>query len=405
MSTTGKRHIVIVGAGAAGCAVADTLRRNGFGGVVTILDEDSHAPYDRPPLSKAVLSDANPDLEKIRFPTHVDLIGSGVQMELGVKIVSCDLAERYVVAEDGRTWEFDELVVATGVTPRRLPTLASERVLTLRTWRDAQALRDSVHRGDSIVVVGAGFLGLEVAATARKLGCAVVVLSAAQRPLEDRLGSIVAQRLIDEHHKRGVAIIGGKFIQEVRSADASAAHALEVLIEEDDPLACDTVVVAIGSEPRTEWLEGSGLVIDGGIRCDDLGRAGEGVWAVGDVAQWHNPQTGTWVRHEHRSSANEQGIAVGHALLEKQPPVKRSAFFWTDQYDVKVQVWGSMPASGVTTFLAGCPDDDSFVLGVAERVGEEPAAVIAWNATRAALPHRAALDRRAISAGAVGKLS
>ncbi|WP_405742571.1 FAD-dependent oxidoreductase [Streptomyces sp. NBC_00028] len=323
-------RIVVVGASAAGLAAAETLRREGYEGTLTLVGDEPLAPYDRPPLSKQILSGQwRPDRLPLRTPT--DLAALDLDLRLGVAATGLQLTERTVRLADGTALPYDGLILATGVRPRRLP---GEGAHVLRTLDDALTLRDSLGRGRRLVVVGAGFLGAEAAATARRLGAEVTLLEPAPVPLAHAVGAEVGRMLARVHRDEGVDLRCGTTVTEVTEDG--------VLLASGEVVEADEVLVAIGSVPNTAWLDGSGLAVGDGVVCDAYGEAARNVYAAGDVARWYNPLFEASMRIEHRTNAAEMGMAVARNLLapEARRPFAPVPYFWSDQYDMKVQAYG-----------------------------------------------------------------
>ncbi|MGW4239964.1 NAD(P)/FAD-dependent oxidoreductase [Streptomyces sp. NPDC004749] len=334
---------VIVGGSAAGLAAAETLRREGYDGTLTLIGDEPHPPYDRPPLSKQVLA-GQWDADRPRLRTPADLDALGLDLRLGVAAAGLDTAGRTVRLADGTSVAYDGLVVATGVRPRRLP---GEGAHVLRSLDDALALRGRLAAGRHLVVVGAGFLGAEAAAVARGLGARVTLLEPAPVPLAHAVGEAVGRVLSRAHLEHGVDLRTGVTVVEagaggVRLADGTVVEA-------------DEVLVAAGSLPNTEWLDGSGLTVEDGVVCDAYCRAAPGVYAAGDVARWHNPLFGVAMRIEHRTNAAEQGMAAARNLLrpEAGKPFAPVPYFWSDQYDMKIQAYGYLRGHDEVTVADG----------------------------------------------------
>ncbi|MGS2591296.1 NAD(P)/FAD-dependent oxidoreductase [Streptomyces hebeiensis] len=326
------KRIVVVGVSAAGLAAAETLRREGYDGTLTLVGDEPHPPYDRPPLSKQVLS-GQWDADRTALRTPEDLAALGLDLRLGVAAAGLDPAGRLVRLADGSTAPYDRLLIATGVRPRRLP---GERVAhVLRTLDDALALRDRIGPGRRLVVVGAGFLGAEAAAVASKLGAQVTLLEPAPVPLAHAVGREVGQALAQAHRERGVELRCGATVTEVTEDG--------VRLADGEVVEGDEILVAIGSLPNTDWLAGSGLTVDDGVVCDEYCQAAPDVYAAGDVARWYNPLFGTSMRIEHRTNAAEQGMAAARNLLAApgaRKPFTPVPYFWSDQYDMKIQAYG-----------------------------------------------------------------
>ncbi|MGW0712969.1 NAD(P)/FAD-dependent oxidoreductase [Streptomyces sp. NPDC002643] len=326
--TAAPGRVVIVGASAAGLTAAETLRREGHTGTITLIGDEPTVPYDRPPLSKEILSGAwTPDRLPLR--TQPDLDALRLDHRYGREAVQVDPAHRTVLLSDGSEVPYESLIVATGVRPRHLPGAPAH---VLRTLDDALALKDRLGPGRTLIVVGAGFLGAEAAAVAAGLGTRVTLLEPAPVPLAHAVGEDVGRVLAQAHRDHGIDLRTGTAVGEVlqngaRLTDGSVVEA-------------ETVLVAIGSRPNTEWLAGSGLTAEDGLLCDEYCAAAPGVYGAGDVARWHNPLFGTSMRIEHRTNAAEQGMAAARNLLGAQRPFAPVPYFWSDQYDMKIRAYG-----------------------------------------------------------------
>ncbi|GAA2448829.1 FAD/NAD(P)-binding oxidoreductase [Actinomadura vinacea] len=345
---------VIVGGGLGGLRTAERLRRRGHRGPVTLLAAEPHLPYDRPPLSKAALTaeqePEGPPLLKDRDACA----GLDLDVRTGVRATALDTAHRRIVLDGGGTLGYDRLVIATGVRPRELPALAGlEGVHTLRTWDDCLRLRAGLRAARTVAVVGGGVLGCEIAAAARTLGLEVTLIELAEQPLAAVLGGRIGGIVADLHRAGGVKVrCGARVERAVRSG---------VVLDDGSHVDADLVVAAAGSVPNTEWLAGSGLVLDDGVLCDRTGRAegAEDVFAVGDVARMPHPYREGTVRFEHWTSAGDGAALVARNLLA--PPGERAApsevpYFWTDQYDTKIQCLGLPDPGDEPALAAGSPE-------------------------------------------------
>ncbi|GGN20723.1 NAD(P)/FAD-dependent oxidoreductase [Streptomyces fuscichromogenes] len=358
-------RIVVVGASAAGLAAAETLRREGYDGTLTLVGDEPHTPYDRPPLSKQVLSaEWAPDRVTLRAPIELDSLG--LELRLGVAAGGLDVANRTVRLADGSAVPYDGLIVATGVRPRRLP---GEGAHVLRTLDDALTLRERLGPGQRLVVVGAGFLGAEAAAVAWRLGAQVTLLEPAPVPLAHAVGEEVGRVLARAHLERGVDLRTGVTVTEVTEDGVRLADGAEI--------EADEVLVAIGSLPNTEWLADSGLTVGDGVVCDEYCEAARGVYAAGDVARWYNPLFGVSMRIEHRTNAAEQGMAAARNLLD--PGARKSfapvPYFWSDQYEMKIQAYGYLRGHEEARVVEGELEQGRFVVGY--RRGERLSGVLA----------------------------
>ncbi len=333
--------IAVVGASLAGLRAVETLRREGFDGRLVLVGAEPDLPYDRPPLSKEFLAgESEPEQLVLRKLPYDEL---ELDLRLGTRAESVDLAARTLALDSGDQLVFDGLVIATGSSPRTLPgTPHLPGIFVLRTLADALAIRDALAGRPEVVVVGAGFIGSEVAATCRGRGLDVTVLEALPAPLVRGLGVELGTVCGELHRDHGVDLRlgvgvagfeGHDRVERVRLDDGSAIHA-------------DVVVVGVGVVPVTDWLEGSGLTIDNGVVCDATLLAAPGVVCAGDVTRWPNPLfDGERMRLEHWTNATEQGVAAARRLLygdgaapEVFAPVP---LVWSDQYDRKIQTVGS----------------------------------------------------------------
>ncbi|MFI0822081.1 NAD(P)/FAD-dependent oxidoreductase [Streptomyces sp. NPDC021098] len=350
--------VLVVGASAAGLSTAEALRRKGFQGSVTVLGAESHQPYDRPPLSKQVLSGVwEPDRASLRPPEQ--LASLDAEFILGDAAVGLDAEARTVHTASGRVLRADAVVVATGLQPR---TFAGQGGLAgvhvLRTLDDASALRADLLTASRVVVVGDGVLGTEIAATARTMGASVTLAGPQSAPLESQFGPLVARQLAALHTERGVDLrlgAGGTGLGE-HDGRVTGVH-----LATGEVLPADLVVVAFGSAPATDWLTGSGLKVDNGVVCDSSCRAADGVYAVGDVARWHHEGLGALLRLENRTNATEQAGHVAAAILGESRPYSPVPYFWTDQFDVKIQVYGVLSADAEVTVVEGDMAEGRFV--------------------------------------------
>jgi NADPH-dependent 2,4-dienoyl-CoA reductase/sulfur reductase-like enzyme len=397
-------RIVVVGASLAGLRTAETLRGDGFEGSITVVGSELHRPYDRPPLSKRLLSgDWEADRVALRRAEVFDELD--VKWRLGSAAVSLDLPDRLVRLADHSEVGFDALVLACGATARSLPgtpwsgrgELAGDGpyVTALRTLDDSLALRAHLVRGDRrVVVIGAGFIGLEVAATARVLGNEVVVLEGATAPLIRAIGAEMGAAVSAFHADHGVSIRCDVRVEGVGPAGVQLAG--------DEVVPADVVVVGIGVSPATEWLEGSGLQLADGVVCDAtlaaVGAPGDmPVFAAGDVARWHNPLFDEEMRVEHWTNAAEQGAVVAKNLLAlaagRDPePYATVPFFWSDQYDRRIQFLGRSSPDDDIEIVAGSVADRKF-LALFGRDGRLRGA-LGLNAPKLLMPHRKLLEDR-----------
>ncbi|MFD5846397.1 NAD(P)/FAD-dependent oxidoreductase [Streptomyces chartreusis] len=372
------RTVAVVGASLAGLSAARSLRKQGYDGRLVVIGDELHRPYDRPPLSKEFLAGTLGEPELALESDDEDLRAEWL---LGTRAVALDHVERTLRLADGRQVRADGFVIATGAAARTLPGSAGlAGVHTLRTLDDARALRDELALGGRLVVIGGGFIGAEVASTARALGLEVTVVEAAPAPLAGPLGETMGAVVSALHADHGVTLlcgVGVKGLSGERRVDA-------VLLEDGRTVPADIVVVGVGARPNVEWLEGSGVVLDNGVKCGADGRTSlAGVVAVGDCANWYDPRAGLHRRVEHWTGARERPDAAIAALLAGgavEPGVPRPPYFWSDQYGVKIQFAGHAAGADSVTVEDGTPDERN-VLAVYRRSGI-PVAVLGMNQPR-----------------------
>ncbi|WIX76695.1 FAD/NAD(P)-binding oxidoreductase [Amycolatopsis carbonis] len=375
--STRLEHVVVVGAGAAGLTTVDTLRREGFPGRITVVGAEPHRPYDRPPLSKQILSGQwEPD--RLALRPDEDFAALDAEWLLGTPAAALDVTGRKVTLADGRVLGYDGLVIATGVSPRRLPVGHDlDGVHVLHTVDDALALRTALGVGTRLVVVGAGFLGCETAAVASELGLEVTLVDPQLAPMTRQLGPDVAALIADLHIRHGVQLRTGTGVV---GFAADGGRVTGVDLDDGTRQPADAVMVAIGSRPVTGWLADSGLSVGDGVDCDQDCQAAPGVVVAGDVANRLEPGTGRRVRVEHRMNATEQGTTAARSLLGRESRPPGVPYFWTDQYDAKVQVYGHPEPAARFTVDSGDPATNRFT-AVYQRDGQIVAG-LAWNSPR-----------------------
>ncbi|MCA2284948.1 NAD(P)/FAD-dependent oxidoreductase [Mycobacterium avium] len=359
-----RNGIVIVGGGRAAARTAEQLRRSEYSGPITIVSDEVHLPYDRPPLSKEVLRKEVDDTALKPRQWYDD---NDITLRLGSAARSLDTAAQTLTLEDGTTLGYDELVIATGLVPRRIPTIPDlDGIRVLRTFDESLALREHASAAQRAVIIGAGFIGCEVAASLRSLGVDVVLVEPQPTPLAAVLGEQIGELVARLHRAEGVDVRLGVGVAQVRGD----THVEAVVLTDGTELAADVVVIGIGSRPATDWLEGSGVAIDSvdrGVLCDEAGRtSAPNVWALGDVASWRDA-TGHQGRVEHWSNVADQARVVVPAMLGKEvPPVVVVPYFWSDQYDVKIQCLGEPEADDIVHIME---DDGRKFLAYYERDG------------------------------------
>jgi NADPH-dependent 2,4-dienoyl-CoA reductase/sulfur reductase-like enzyme len=359
--TVALETVVVVGASLAGLRATETLRREGFDGRLVLIGAEPHLPYDRPPLSKQFLAgDVQPDEIALRRASYDDL---HLELRLGTRATRLDLAARAVELDDGQRVVFDGVVLATGSTPRTLPgTPDLDGLFVLRTLDDALAIRAQLDSSPRVVVVGAGFIGSEVAATCRLRGLDVTVLEALPAPLVRGLGPVLGMVCGELHRDHGVDLRLGVGV----AGFDGTARVERVRLDDGSAIEADLVVVGVGVAPVTGWLEGSGLRIDNGVVCDETLLAAPGVVAAGDITRWPNPLfDGELMRLEHWTNASEQGVAAARRLLHGDgaapEPFAPVPFVWSDQYDRKIQTAGSFRGDDEMAVVHGSLDERRFV--------------------------------------------
>jgi NADPH-dependent 2,4-dienoyl-CoA reductase/sulfur reductase-like enzyme len=337
--------MVVAGAGLAGFRVAQALRKNGYAGSVTLVGDEVHPPYDRPPLSKQILAGSSAD--------GTAFLTSGDELELlqidwrgGVAATALDTDSRRVILSDETAEHFDRLVIATGATPQLIPGARElSGVYVLRTLDDATRLREAARGARRVCVLGGGVLGCEIAATLAGAGTPVVVVELAESLLARILpvGSVSA-RVERMHLAAGVEVLLGRRVIEL----AGPGHVEEVRLDDGGNVSADLVVVALGVRPTTGWLSTSGLDVSDGVLCDEyLRTTADGVFAAGDVARARNPLTGVATRYEHWTNAVEQAELVAHNMIASDKDLRMNAslpYVWSDQYGSKIQVLGQPTA-------------------------------------------------------------
>ncbi|QLL08325.1 NAD(P)/FAD-dependent oxidoreductase [Mycobacterium vicinigordonae] len=353
--------IVIVGGGLAAARTAEQLRRAEYDGPITIVSDEVHLPYDRPPLSKEVLRS---EVDDTALKPREWYDEKNITLRLGSAATELDTAAKTLTLADGSTLGYDELVIATGLVPRRIPSFPDlDGIRVLRSFDECVALRTHAASAKKAVVIGAGFIGCEVAASLRGLGVEVALVEPQPTPLASVLGEQIGALVTRLHRDEGVDVRTGVGVAEVRGD----GHVEQVVLSDGTELPADLVVVGIGSHPATGWLDGSGIEVDNGVVCDEAGRtSAPNVWALGDVASWRDA-TGHQSRVEHWSNVADQARVVVPALLGHEvPSVVVVPYFWSDQYDVKIQCLGEPEADDIVHIIE---DDGRKFLAYYERDG------------------------------------
>lgn len=364
--------VVIVGGGLAATRIAEQLRKAQYTGPVTIVSDEEHPPYDRPPLSKEILQNEDKGLADVALKPVEFYADNDITLRLGSAARTLDPAARTVTLADGTELLYDDLVVATGLVPKLIPSLPElAGIRVLRTIGESLALRRHAASAARAVVIGAGFIGCEVAASLRKLGVDVVLVEPQSAPLAGVLGEQIGELVARVHRSEGVDVRTGVGVAEVRGDD----HVRQVVLSDGAEIDADLVIMGIGSRPATAWLSGSGveLAADGGVVCDEAGRSSvPHVWAVGDVSSWRDV-TGHQSRVEHWSNVAEQVKVLVAAMLGQEMPNSVVVhYFWSDQYDVKIQCLGEPRATDTVHVVE---DDGRKFLAYYERDGAVAAVV------------------------------
>ncbi|MFB7634353.1 NAD(P)/FAD-dependent oxidoreductase [Streptomyces sp. NPDC056149] len=358
------RPIAVVGASAAGITAAEALRRAGWDGPLTLIGDEPHLPYDRPPLSKQLLHGAwEPERLLLRSKEQIDPLG--LELRLGTRATGLDVATRTLTLDDGERLACAGVIIATGVAARTLPAADGlAGVFTLRTLDDALALRDRLSGGARrLVVVGNGVLGCEAAAVARELGHDVTLIGRQPVPMVAAVGPGIGELLAEEHTARGVRLLTGEVAEFEAASDPAPGAPVQiggVRLADGSRLPADLVLLAIGSEPAVGWLADPALDTTDGLGCDAYCAAAPGIYAAGDVARWEHPLHGRPLRFEHRMNATEQAMAAARNLVAEltaeraaeddgpgegaERPERRPfapvPYFWSDQYGLKLQAYG-----------------------------------------------------------------
>lgn len=340
-------RLVVVGASLAGLRAVEGARKAGFEGTITLIGAEPHLPYDRPPLSKSFLEPGPDELESPYFRRAEEFSEElRVDVILGSAATGLDTQARQVHVGD-RRFGYDAVVIATGSVPRRLPgTDGLSGVHALRTLDDAVAVRKALKEGARTVVIGAGFIGSEVASGANKRGVPVTVVEALPTPLVRATGEAMGHAIASLHDRNGTELRCGVGVSAVEGGQTVE----RVVFEDGSVIDADLVVVGIGVTPATDWLEGSGVHVDNGVVCDEnLWTGMPGVYAAGDVANWFNSAVDERQRMENWTAAAEQGAAAARNALdpENAKPYSTVPYFWSDWYDSRIQFVGSPNADEV----------------------------------------------------------
>lgn len=365
LSGLGADTVVIVGSSLAGLRAAETLRLEKFSGRIVIIGAEDRQPYDRPPLSKKVLAgEWEGDRVLLRKPE--DLSKLAIDWKLGSPAIALDTTTRVVTLATGEDVSFDGLIIATGSQVRRLPGQPDwAGIHVLRTLDDSLALRAELNPGTKVVVIGAGFIGLEVAATARGRGCEVTVLEGASAPMMRGLGAEMGTAVALIHGDHGVKIRCGVAVSHLVEGQSGSVGG--VALSEGEIIAADVVLVGIGVAPATQWLEGTDITLGDGVICDaTLGTGVTNIYAAGDICRWYNNLYEQEMRVEHWTTASEQGALAASNLLASLRGAATKAysavpFFWSDQFTARIQFLGRANGDEMAHIVVGSPEHRSFV--------------------------------------------
>lgn len=329
---------VIIGAGIAGGTAAETLRKQGFEGRVHLIGAEPYRPYDRPPLSKEFLSGAK-EQEKLFFKPQDFYTEQSIELHLGTEATAIDPSLNTVTLANGESIRYDKLLLSTGSRVKRLPIPGSnlKGVHYLRTIDDSRALAHSMNGASRVVIVGAGFIGSEVAAVCKTAGLEVTVLEIQPQPMAHILGEKMGAIYANLHTNRGINLRLREGISEIRGSSRTE----QVITDEGNAINCDFVVIGVGITPDTTLAESAGLHVDFGILTDQYCQTSHpDIYAAGDVANWFHPGLDRRLRVEHWDNALNQGAAAAKSMLGAPEPYSPTLYFWSDQYDLNIQYLG-----------------------------------------------------------------
>ncbi|MFM6977176.1 MAG: NAD(P)/FAD-dependent oxidoreductase [Micrococcales bacterium] len=327
-----RHRIAIVGAGIAGLTAAEQLRVGGYDGEIYLIGDESHRPYSRPTLSKQVLMDGWLE-DEIALGSESKLEDMNIQHFPATEVLGLDTESRELSTEH-ENLRFDQLVIATGTRARTLSQ--APQLPSLRTIEDAFFIRSALESARSVVVIGGGVLGSEIASAANAKGADVHLLARSASLTFGSLGEILSPELATLHEKNNVGV---HFNSEVLKVEKNA-HTTKVFLSNGTTIESDFVVTAIGSVPCVDWLRNSNLDMSNGVICDATGLAAPGIYAIGDVAAWPDPFSGIPTRTEHQSNAIEQAIAVANNIIHGTPPKAPIPFFWSEIHDARIKAYG-----------------------------------------------------------------
>jgi 3-phenylpropionate/trans-cinnamate dioxygenase ferredoxin reductase component len=347
-------NFVIAGAGLAGAKAAESLREAGFDGKIIMLGAEAERPYERPELSKGYLQGAK---ERDAVFVHAEdwYAANDVDLRTGTVATDIDRAGKALLTPSGERIGYDKLLLATGATPRHLTVPGGETANYLRTLGDAERLREAIRGGGRVVVIGAGWIGLETAAAARSYGADVTVVEPQPTPLHAVLGAELGEHFARLHHRHGVELRLGVGVDEIRPGGVGLSNG--------DSLGADVVVAGVGARPATRLAEDAGLAVGDGIQVNSLLQTSDpDIFAAGDVASAEHPGIGERVRVEHWANALHQGLAVGPCMLGMGTPYENVPYFFTDQFDLGMEYSGYVRPGGYDRVVfRGDPEKGEFI--------------------------------------------
>jgi NADPH-dependent 2,4-dienoyl-CoA reductase/sulfur reductase-like enzyme len=383
--------LVIVGASIAGVRCAQALRARGYDGDIVVLEREHFAPYDKPPLTKGMLDEGSP-AEAPPLMSGDEVADLRLDLRLSTAASAVDPTAHTVSLDNGQTLTYSSLVIATGLRARTLPgSEALDGIFTVRSATDALGLQLELKNARKAVVVGAGFIGAEFAAAARKRGLQVTIVEVMDQPLAHILGPEIGARFAELHRAQGVEVLLGAAVTEF----VGEGRVTAVTLADGRQIEADVVVIGIGASPALEWLNDSGIPVADGVMCDaDLRVIGfSDIYAAGDVARWPHALYDAPVRIEHWTNANEHGDLVASSILGQEPPKAQVPYVWSDQYDQRIQIVGR-PTEGTLTEVIDGGDDRWAAVYV------DPQGVVV-GAVGLSQPRIVMKCRRAISLGAL----
>jgi NADPH-dependent 2,4-dienoyl-CoA reductase/sulfur reductase-like enzyme len=354
---TGRERVVIVGGSLAAARTIQGLRAEGYAGPITLISDETHEPYDRPPLSKDILTGVE-DWSRYALLTPEELQDNMLELRLGERATGLDLARRTVYA-GANEYDFNYLVIATGSRARQIPNARGlGGVYTIRSREDSEAVRSALRRHSEVLVVGFGFIGCEVAASARRLGLDVTVVDSSPEPYA-QFGREFSSRLLKIHRDNGVRLLLGRRV----SRFLGRGDVEEVELDDGTRLSVPLVVVGVGSQPNQEWLRGSGLTVSDGVETDSTLLAAPGIFAAGDIASWPNQIFGRRMRVEHWTNASEQGRLVARNIVgyDQRQAYRGIPYFWSDQHGYRIQFMGDLTAFDSALWFRKSGDEVSAV--------------------------------------------